>query len=284
MTQHSATVVELSGRLNEQLFVEPPPEPKDPYVAIAAMNWSTLKHMYTSPKECQHRMATPSRDTAHFVFGRAAHMAVLEPEKFDSCFGVYDGVHDKRHKAFQAWFAENPGKKPLKQQQMDLARAVADAVFSHPEARALIGGGRREEIIRWEDEETGMACKARMDYVRPDMILELKSTKDIEQQWFTRDAAKYLYHGQVAFYHDGATRARAISASAKLPPIIAVEKEPPHDTAVIWVPPDTIEIGRGLYRHLLNKYLECTAADWWPGKAPTAWYLDLPPWAPGMEL
>lgn len=279
----SAGVAELSEKLNAELFPGPPDEERDAYDAIRAMNWSTLKHMWTSPKECQFRMTTAT-DSEAFTFGRAGHMCVLEPERFERSFGVYDGTFDKRHKAFQAWFAEHPGLTPLKPAHMDSVRRIRDAVYAHSDAAELLRGGRREEAIQWQDEATGIACKARLDYARPDMVVELKSTKDTERRWFTNDAAKFLYHGQLAWYFDGARASRATSADSALPPIIAVEKDPPHDVAVVTPGAETIAVGRDLYRHLLTKFVECTAADWWPGKAPTPWQLDLPPWAPGMDL
>ena len=160
---------------------------------------------------------------------------------------------------------------------MDQALGIRDAVHRNRDAHRLLTGGRSEETITWMD-PSGIQCKARLDYVRPDGVVELKSTRDIGEREFIKQACQLLYHGQGAFYHDGAAESRA-TVPIEYPYIIAVEKEPPHDCGVYQLTPEWMEAGRGLYQHLLQQYSDCLAADWWPGKVPSIARPGLPSWA-----
>jgi exodeoxyribonuclease VIII len=251
---------------------------RDDYDAIEAMNWSSLKLLHTSPLYYRHRLAEPQPEKRHFVQGTADHCAVLEPEFLEQRFGVYDGTHDKRHNAYKEWVAEHTGLKPLKQKEMDQALGIREAVHRNRDAHRLLTGGRAEETITWLD-PSGIKCKARLDYVRPNAVVELKSTRDIGQREFVKQACQLLYHGQAAWYHYGAIEARAIITESEYPYVIAVEKEPPYDCGVYHLTPEWIEAGAELVRSLLKKYSDCMAADWWPGKVPAIAYPGLPSWA-----
>lgn len=272
------TVTDLSSKLAAELD-RPEPEPPDHYTAIAAMNWSSLKLMADSPLEFHYHRDVPRADTPHFALGRACHCLILEPDEFAGRFGVYDAAFDKRHKAFQEWLAENPGKTPLKQKAWDDAHYAAEAVRKHPEASAVLRGGRYEETITWTDEATGVACKARLDYVCPTGLRELKTTTDIREEAFSKDATNMLYYGQLAWYDNGARASRAIGADAELPLVIAIEKTAPYDVGVYEVPLGTMDLGRSLCSSLLRSYTQCLDADWWPGKMPGRGQLTLKPWA-----
>ena len=50
-----------------------------------------------------------------------------------------------------------------------------------------------------------------LDAVAPDRVVDLKTTRDMSK--FPRDAANLLYHGQMAWYLDGAIAASALRRS-----------------------------------------------------------------------
>lgn len=175
------------------------------------------------------------------------------------------------------------GVHALPAEEYELVTRCAAAVHSHHEAAGLLRGGRVEEPLVWVDEETGLRCKGRLDFIRPDLILDLKSTRHTTIHAMARDCAARLYHGQLAFYHDGAIASRRIPADAPTPRIILVQTTEPYDVVVARLAPEDLERGRGLCRSLLRRYAECQAADWWPGLAPSLIDLPLPAWAPGGD-
>ena len=270
------------------------------------LNWSTLKHISISPALLRWRMDHPLADTDALRLGRAIHCLVLEPDKFDSRW-ITRGQCNAKTKAGTrcesdgslwvagSWFCRVKGHAPegagappaeleiIDKDSRELAIVCAGQVSAHPLAAKAIIGGNAEHEMEWEDSDTGIACRGRTDLLQPDFLLDLKSTKAQTPREFEMDAARNLYHGQLAWYHDGAILAGKLPKDAKPPKIIAVSTSEPYDVAVYECPRVTLEAGRILRRDLLRQYAACQAADWWPGHSPDLRTLDLPDWAPGMN-
>jgi exodeoxyribonuclease VIII len=254
---------------------------REAYEQIRAVNWSTLTNLDVSPLLYKHRLTNPEPGKAVFAIGNAAHCLTLEPEKFDARYAVFDGT--RRGEKWDAWQEEHPGVESLKPHELETARAVAKAVRSHRIAARILKGGRREEVVTWTDPETGLACKGRLDYLRPDFLIDLKTARDPGPRFFLRDAIKYGYVSQVAWYHDGAVAARLIPGGSN-PYIIAVEKEEPFDVAVYQLDDEALAFGRSKYRRLMRRLVECIEADYWPGVAPDVVPLRVPAWALDQAL
>lgn len=160
-----------------------------------------------------------------------------------------------------------------------LAETCARSVRAHRHAAALLAEGHAEVSLSWETD--GVPCGGRLDWIGR-CVVDLKTTRRESLREIAADCARYLYHGQLAWYHDGAVAAGAVAADST-PHLIAVQTCEPYDVAVLRVPPAVLEIGRSLYRALLARYRECQAAGWWPGIAPEVVDLDLPHWAAGGD-
>jgi hypothetical protein len=253
------------------------------YASIPAMNWSSLKHLATSPLLFDWRRTHPEPDKPAYMLGRAGHCAILEPKEFKARYGTFDGKRDKRTAAFKEWMEENPGKECLKPAEHDLVMQCASRVMAHRVAAPMVVGGRFEVPIQWDDPETGIACKARLDYILPRSITDLKLTRAKTPRLFGIDASRLLYYGQLAFYHDGAITAGELPKDADRPGLVAAQNVEPFDVYAYMLTGTALEAGRQLYRSLLKKYQECVAAKWWPGIAPDLMDLDVEHWAPGME-
>lgn len=267
---------------------EAPPAPPDTfgdYAKIDALNWSTLSLMATSAKLLRYRVDHPRQDTPDLRRGRLIHLATLEPERFAREVIAHPDLGDGRTKEGKARKAEflasvPPGATVVEPEEYERALVCADAVRRHPSAGPLLRSGRVEVSMRWEID--GVACKARADFLAPTYLCDLKSTRQDSLRGIVRDVADYLYHGQLAWYHDGAVRSRHIS-DGEGPYIIAVQHVEPFDVVVLRVGIEALERGRALYRSLLDRYVACQAADWWPGLAPEVVTLQLPAWAAGGD-
>lgn len=251
----------------------------DAYTRIAAVNISSLLHMRTSPLHYRHYRKHGREDTDAMRLGRATHTAILEPDKFETEYIEWTGARRAGGKwdDFEA-AAANAGKTILRAQDYDVCMTMRDAVRAHPVARAYLDepGGERELTLLWRDAETGLACKVRLD-LRCSDIVDLKTSLHAEPFQFGRQAANLAYHLRAAFYVDAHL---AVTGEAKQHAFISVEKSAPHDVVVYSVPDDIIEIGRGMYRPLLQRAAECYALDHWPGVAESeAIDLRLPSWA-----
>ena len=160
----------------------------------------------------------------------------------------------------------------------ELAERCAKSLREHPVAAEMISGVRHEEVITWTDAGTGLPCKARLD-VTGERVVDLKSTRHRSIRRMEADAARLLYHGQLAFYHDGAIACGALPKSAPEPVLLFVQTVEPYDVVPGCLSEWDLNAGRALYQKLLRRLQRCEAADWWPGLAPDLVELDLPDWA-----
>lgn len=121
------------------------------------------------------------------VLGSALHAAMLEPKTFRDlyCCGI---KVDRRTKAgkieWAAFEAENAGKDILTAESWATCEAMADAIWAHPLASEILSGpGMQEVCAVWDDPETGVRCKSRMDRVSAwdgfTWIWDLKKTQPI---------------------------------------------------------------------------------------------------------
>jgi hypothetical protein len=245
------------------------------YRSIEAVNWSTLKHMDTSPLHYQQSLAGFD-DKAEFALGRATHTMILEPDLFALEYAVYaDG--DRRGKKWETFKEANAGRTIIKVDEYEDACAMRDAILRHPVARRLIEGGASEKVIQWTDAATGIQCKARLDKITT-AIVDVKSAASVDARAFGNAAGKYGYHTQGAFYHDGWKTVTGDDLPVKL---IAVEKKKPFDVVVYALGEDDLEIGTDTYRKLLERVKECHGSGKWPGRAEEEQPLLLPSWIYG---
>lgn len=179
------------------------------------------------------------------------------------------------------WAAVEPllsARQIMTSAELEVARRMAAAVHAHPEAHALLTGGKAEVPIFWQDAKTGVDCKGRIDYLAPGRIVDLKTTADVSPWAFSRQAARLLMHLQLAFYADGWQTSTSSEASPDVY-VVAVESEPPFDVAVYRITDETLAAGREEYRRLLRRLVECVETDTWPGVAPGIVDFMLPSWA-----
>lgn len=261
------------------------------YERIEAVNWSLLREMETSPRALRWRADHPREDTPTLRLGRAVHCAILEPDEYAARYLIRPSHVDARTAAGKAWLVEaaERGVDVLTAAESETVAECAAAVLDHRVASALLAGTRREVPLIWTDPATGLDCKARLDAVGlggqgdtfgVPRVVDLKTTRDLGA--FARGAARYLYHGQLAWYLDAAITAGLVPEDAQAY-LVAVESVGPYDVACWRVGAEALAAGRALWRRLLGLYAECQRAGEWPGAHETIEVLELPPWAAGVE-
>jgi len=240
----------------QELHSTPSAMPFAEYSAIEAERWSTLREMGRSPAHYRYRLDHPREDSTRLGFGRGAHAALFEPDRFALDFAVFKGPK-RAGKAWQAFKAVHAAETILKASEYECCIGIRDAVRAHETAAGLLRGGLAEHVIVWADPETGLLCKARPDYLAH-ALLELKTTDDLARfSWFVE---QFGYHCQVAFYLM-ALRSIGIRVPAR---IIAVECKPPHKVALVALAAARLEAGELECRRLLRQVAACRAARSWP--------------------
>lgn len=252
------------------------------YTSLERANISTLKEMARSPLHYRYRLAH-QKETQALAMGRSAHMSILEPERFEAEIVVWDEVTDggkmspRRGQKWDAFCAANAGKTVVPPAEHRFACNVRDAVRAKPVARKYLGDGPRELTMLWQDAETGFACKGRLDLLTHidgvDVIVGIKSARDLDPRAFSNQAARLLYHLQWSYYFDGYSTITGKEARAVE---LVVESSAPHDVVAYVIPSEVIEVGREEYRGLLAKLGECQRTDRWPGRANNEVLFELP--------
>lgn len=123
------------------------------------------------------------------------------------------------------------GKFLIDEEQYNLVERMAQAVYEHPEAAALLATpGPTEQAIRWECTTTGVLCKSLQDKITmPQLIIDLKSAVSAKPEPFARAINRFGYDRQAGHYVDG--REHVIGEPCKFG-FIAVQSSEPYTVAV----------------------------------------------------
>jgi hypothetical protein len=239
------------------------------YLAIRAINWSTLKHMRVSPRHYLHALTAPHADTTSRAMGRALHTLVLEPQKFDAAYVVFDG--DRRGNAWKDFQALHEGKTILRAVEYDTVRRQADA------ARPLLPPGEVEQVLRWTDPATGLQCKGIADHVGAGGLIDLKGTGRLDM--FERLAVRDGFAHQLAFYRRALNDGKP---GGDMPcRLLSVETLAPHDVALLTLSPTLLDWADRELSALLARVAACQDSGIWPGRYPDGGTLELPVWMSG---
>lgn len=173
--------------------------------------------------------------------------------------------------------ARAAGKVPILAADSERAWALVTAVMEHPVAGAAFArAGQAEQSLYWIDDETGVTCRGRVDWLLPNAIVDLKTTVNASPAKFSRSLVDYGYALQAAWYQQGI---EALTGE-RLPFVhVVVEKEPPHLVAVYQVDTDALAFGAERARDARVLFAECESSGVWPGYSPDIELVSLPAWA-----
>ncbi|WP_253649237.1 PD-(D/E)XK nuclease-like domain-containing protein [Williamsia deligens] len=171
--------------------------------------------------------------------------------------------------------ARAAGKVPILHAAFLDAQRVAGAVFTHDLAPVLFEEGVAEQSIYAHDPETGVRLRCRPDWLRPGVMVDVKTTSDAGA--FDRSIEKYSYFQQAAFYIDVAALA-GITVDRFF--FLAVETSAPYliDLSLMAADSSYIAIGRHLNRAAIDLYARCRKARTWPGLPEAIRFPAPPPW------
>ena len=275
------------------------------YQAAEGVNWSSLKHSLVSMLHYKHALTAPREDTSAMAFGRLVHCASLEPLEVPRRYMVGElpagdaegnrrsaegkGAHarlfpgreisDVPSDTFKrALLSErHPGKELVSAADYERAITIGDKIRQHRDvARYLLAPGRGEVGIQWRDPETGLPCKARLDWLLADGTdCDLKTAATIAYRPFRSQAWKLGYFHQLAFHRMGL---EALMGTIPALRILAVESAPPHDCAVFEPEDDAIYHATDQVKSLLVRLKWARENDSWSGQYDGEQVLRAPHW------
>lgn len=260
-------------------------EPEE-YFSWDAVSNSRLSLLNRSPKHYQHGF---TETTPAMRLGSLVHAGVLEPlaiiqryvvmpdysnhpdnktAKGDRSFSSATGFVKQMEEQFRHL---NHDKEFVSQAEYDCMVGMARSLTENPSCADLFRNGKSEVSIVWEDESTGLRCKARADWISSGRMVDLKTTVDASK--FDRAIANYGYHRQMAFYRSGF----AYHGLDVTPWIVCIEKSAPYGCRAAAMGEDALQVGSTEVRALLGQLLDCMDRDSWPGyENPACW--GLPGW------
>lgn len=271
-----------------------PPEPGiyydiDPeeYFSWDLVSNSRLSLFHRSPAHFQHGF---KEDTPSLRLGSLVHAGVLEPLAIIKRYVFmpdYSAHPDNKTSSGERSFSA--ATKFVKQQQEAFRQlhhdkdvvteteynkmiGMSTALSQHEVAKNLLRDGQAEVTIVWDDTETGARCKARLDFLRDDCFVDVKTTADGSK--FEKAIANYGYHRQAAFYQRGL---EALTGKRMPCWIVPIESSAPFCCRAAEVSEAAIDVGNEEIDSLLLELMQCKASGVFPGyQSPESW--DLPSW------
>jgi len=242
--------------------------PFERYVEIQALNSSKQKRMDRTPAHFKAFCEAPEINMTsakrrqlnigklfdEFVINKSANYAI-EPDL------------NKNSKAYGAWKRKAAGKTTISSKDLNLIRNMIDFSFQKEKFKKIFNTGIGHRIMIWKCLETGLWCKAELDWLDTSddgCLVDLKTTVSVDYWAFMRNAVKrFQYVNQLAHYIDGLnTITGKLHRKAK---IVAVETVPPHECHVFNVPWHMLDDAHWDNIERRQAILDCLEADHWPG-------------------
>lgn len=206
--------------------------------------------------------------TEAMLMGSLLHTLVLEPKLLKKEYAILPDLNRRTNEGktmSKKFLEQNKDKTIITQGQFEEAVAWANAIKNHSKAKEYLKSkiGMNEVSIFWRDEFNQEICKARLDRVQGDCIIDIKSAASAQQDDFQRKAFQLGYHRQ-AYWFSEAFEQQFGRAPEKFV-FIVVEKTPPYNVVVYVIDEFAKEIGGKECRELLDTYHYCKESNNWYG-------------------
>lgn len=186
-------------------------ENDEQYFALKAVSASQIKTFDKSPYEFWRTSPfNPEKideeDKDALSFGSLAHCLLLEPEEVEKRFKIYDWGTKTRStvKYAKAKEEQSDGKTLILPTEYERANFMLSNIRSHKLAAMIIKGATTELPIVWEDEESGILCKAKIDAIKRTksgiICIDYKTSGDIDS--LLNSAQKFQYPLQAIHYSE----------------------------------------------------------------------------------
>lgn len=220
----------------------------------------------------------PEQEPNHNLdIGTAAHLAVLEQSRFLERIEVIphasyrtNDAKDRRDRAVAQ------GKVALLPDQLSLIERLAKAIYASDASHWFNEEvGKSEVTLQWEL-PGGVPCKARVDRLCGDVLVDLKTASSASPEAFQRAMVRDGHHIRAAWYKDGALACGLGRVSYKF---VVVGKAPPHLVSMFEIDDRAEEWGRMCYRRAVTEYAEGKARGQFRGYTDGVRRIGLPNWA-----
>lgn len=222
---------------------------------------SDLRRILRSPA---HYRAPSAPPTQAQEIGTLVHEKLLEPELWQKSRrpSLKIDRRTKEGKALADWQASQEAELGIKFVSEDLYNQVetlAHSVNASLGSTGLLTGGVAE--LSGFTELSGVNIRIRPDYLKDDVIVDLKTCQDARPEAFVRSIFQYGYDVQASLY---CAAAASIDGKQRRFVWIAIEKEAPFGVCIYEATPEVLARGRRLYEQAIEIYKQCSEWDHWP--------------------
>ena len=166
------------------------------YLSKVAFSSSSLKTLYSKPKEYEKSLTKDLSNVPAIRFGRLFHTAVLEPHKLKEDYLFLD-VKSRKTQTYDLALSENPSKFVMLQSELDEVNYMKEYIDFDVRASELLSNGKSEVAGIGMIYEQPFRAKA--DYLKSDMIVDLKTTSNMDE-WIYDAKHKWHYDLQAFIY------------------------------------------------------------------------------------
>ncbi|UEJ83960.1 PD-(D/E)XK nuclease-like domain-containing protein [Brachybacterium halotolerans subsp. kimchii] len=199
---------------------------------------------------------------AAFDLGSVVHALMLGVGDFEVIDA--DSWRTKDAKAAQQ-AAYDAGRTPILTKDHATAVDMRDAVLSNKLAEGIFSEGRPEVSAWAEDPETGILMRGRIDWLRDNAIVDVKtSAKPVDPMEWERTAWNFRYGLQAYWY----SRLLELNGEPERPFLwVAISTSAPYEVYVHQASAEMLDKGREDAEDVLCQYGDALLTGKWPGLA-----------------
>jgi len=146
-------------------------------------------------KTALHWLLDSNYSNEAMALGTQFHTLALEPHDFVNRYAVIQG--------YKKILGNGPEEVSL--ESYELMQEMLEALRSHKYGKIFfdrMAEAKIEKTYFAKDPVSGILLKVRADYLLPEILIDLKTTKDSSEQGFIKSIKDFQYFAQVAFYID----------------------------------------------------------------------------------
>jgi hypothetical protein len=249
----------------------------------SAVSSTQLKRMLISPAHFLSCINDPEESGEALLFGSVLHGRLLEPDTFDARFFAMPKVNRSRKEGKQRYaeyLVQAAGRTIYPEAWKEPIERTIENAMAHGRARELFAKGEAEVALVWLDPETGVKCKAKIDWWWHEarMLADVKSAEDVTYDGFRKTCGRLGYALSAAMYCEGVFQ---LTGEEPDWAFVACEKGRPNTVAMYRATQRFLERGASDLRCALRRLAECRARGHFPMlQGDGEWEdIDLPSWA-----
>lgn len=208
------------------------------------------------------------KSTKFMDFGSLVDCMLMEPDQFPLLFIEQPEEYPSAKGDMKPWsnnanFCKDwnaeqadQGKTIYKASDYQRALKIVHSIGEHDTAAKWLQGAEYQVAIVWQDEETGIMCKGRLDAITPEMLIDAKTTGNASPKEFKRTCNNFMYHVQDVMYSEGY---KAVTGKELPFGFIVAESESPHCVACYNLGPESKETAKSMFRRAITRYKDYLA-------------------------